>query len=160
MPSVRGCTGRSGVSRRPVRLYRYVRVAQHRASVKGVTMSNDQTRLMQIGEIAERSGLSLRTLRHYDEIGLLTPSARSDGGFRLYTEDDLDRLLVIRRMKPLGYTLDDMQRVMHLLLCEDAVADEEWNDVLAEATARREDLTRKVEMADDFLALLTRHTVR
>ena len=61
-------------------------------------------RPMQIGELAERTGLSVRTLRHYDEIGLLRPSARTDGGFRLYTADDESRLLLIRRMKPLGYS--------------------------------------------------------
>lgn len=127
-------------------------------SVKGVTMASGPERLMQIGEVAERSGLSLRTLRHYDDIGLLTPSERSDGGFRLYTEDDLDRLLVIRRMKPLGYSLDDMQRVMQLLLSEGTVADEQWRAVLSEAATRREELARKVEMADEFLQLLTDHT--
>ena len=40
---------------------------------------------MHIGELADRTGMSLRRLRHYDEIGLLTPSGRSEGGFRLYT---------------------------------------------------------------------------
>ena len=65
-------------------------------------------RPMQIGELAERTGLSVRTLRHYDEIGLLRPSARTDGGFRLYTADDESRLLLIRRMKPLGYSLEQM----------------------------------------------------
>ena len=54
--------------------------------------------VMQIGAIAERTGLSQRTLRHYDDIGLVNPSLRSEGGFRLYTEEDLHRLLLIRRM--------------------------------------------------------------
>src|SRR5690348_10590123 len=44
---------------------------------------------MQIGEVADRIGLSLRTIRYYEEVGLITPSARSPGGFRLYTEDDV-----------------------------------------------------------------------
>ena len=114
-------------------------------------------RLIQIGEIAERTGLSLRTLRHYDEIGLLVPSARSDGGFRLYTEDDFARLMVIRRMKPLGYTLDDMQTVMELLRTGDAVAPEQWCEVLAEAVERRRALAEKVQMADEFLSLLREH---
>ncbi|MFF8847879.1 MerR family transcriptional regulator [Streptomyces sp. NPDC015127] len=63
---------------------------------------------MQIGEVAARTELSLRTIRHYDETGLVRPSARSQGGFRLYTENDVARLMVIRRMKPLGFTLDQM----------------------------------------------------
>ena len=54
---------------------------------------------MHIGEVAERTSLSLRTLRHYDEIGLVIPSGRTEGGFRLYAEDDVARLMLVRRMK-------------------------------------------------------------
>ncbi|WP_199811380.1 MerR family transcriptional regulator [Kitasatospora phosalacinea] len=67
---------------------------------------------MQIGEVAARTELSLRTIRHYEETGLVTPSARSQGGFRLYTENDVARLMVIRRMKPLGFTLDQMRDLL------------------------------------------------
>ncbi|WP_431893187.1 MerR family transcriptional regulator [Micromonospora haikouensis] len=72
-------------------------------------------RLMQIGEAADRVGLSIRTIRHYEEAGLIVPSARSEGGFRLYTEPDLDRLAVVKRMKPLGFTLDEMRDLLHVL---------------------------------------------
>ncbi|WP_295652538.1 MerR family transcriptional regulator, partial [uncultured Dietzia sp.] len=64
---------------------------------------------MKIGEVAERTALSIRSLRHYDELGLVSPSAHSPGGFRLYTEADVERLLLIRRMKPLGFSLDRMK---------------------------------------------------
>ncbi|MFJ3337994.1 MerR family transcriptional regulator [Streptomyces sp. NPDC086766] len=67
---------------------------------------------MQIGEVAARTELSLRTIRHYEETGLVTPSARSQGGFRLYTENDVARLMVVRRMKPLGFTLDQMRDLL------------------------------------------------
>jgi DNA-binding transcriptional MerR regulator len=67
---------------------------------------------MQIGEVAARTELSLRTIRHYEETALVTPSARSQGGFRLYTETDVQRLMVIRRMKPLGFTLDQMRDLL------------------------------------------------
>ncbi|MEU3662500.1 MerR family transcriptional regulator [Streptomyces sp. NPDC032940] len=67
---------------------------------------------MQIGEVAARTELSLRTIRHYEETGLVVPSARSQGGFRLYTESDVQRLMVIRRMKPLGFTLDQMRDLL------------------------------------------------
>ncbi|MFF5809267.1 MerR family transcriptional regulator [Streptomyces sp. NPDC012746] len=69
-------------------------------------------RHMQIGEVATRTELSLRTIRHYEETGLVAPSARSQGGFRLYTETDVQRLMVIRRMKPLGFTLDQMRDLL------------------------------------------------
>ncbi|MYR09050.1 MerR family transcriptional regulator [Streptomyces sp. SID724] len=67
---------------------------------------------MQIGEVAARTELSLRTIRHYEETGLVIPSARSQGGFRLYTETDIARLMVIRRMKPLGFTLEQMRDLL------------------------------------------------
>lgn len=65
-----------------------------------------------IGEVAARTELSLRTIRHYEETGLVVPSARTQGGFRLYTESDITRLMVIRRMKPLGFTLDQMRELL------------------------------------------------
>lgn len=70
---------------------------------------------MQIGEVADRTGLSLRTIRHYEEVGLVPPSARSKGGFRLYTEADVERLLIVRRMKPLDFTLEEMRDLLSLL---------------------------------------------
>ncbi|NGP09470.1 MerR family transcriptional regulator [Rhodococcus sp. 14C212] len=77
--------------------------------------SPEDARRMQIGEVAQRTELSIRTLRHYDEVGLVRPSARSVGGFRLYTENDVRRVLVIRRMKPLGFTLAEMGELLDAL---------------------------------------------
>ncbi|MFW0785185.1 MerR family transcriptional regulator [Gordonia sp. CPCC 206044] len=71
-----------------------------------------ETEHLQIGEVAAATELSIKTIRHYDEVGLVAPSARSAGGFRLYTRTDIDRLLAIRRMKPLGFTLEDMRALL------------------------------------------------
>ncbi len=65
--------------------------------------------LLQIGDVADRTGLSLRTIRHYEEVGLLPEPQRSAGGFRLYTQEAIERLLLIKRMKPLDFTLDEMR---------------------------------------------------
>jgi len=70
---------------------------------------------MQIGEVAEQTGLSLRTIRYYEEVGLVTPSSRTVGGFRLYTETDVARLRLVKRMKPLEFSLDEMKDVLHVL---------------------------------------------
>lgn len=68
----------------------------------------------QIGEAADAVGLSLRTIRHYEEAGLAPPSGRSAGGFRLYTDDDIGRLRLIKQMKPLEFSLEEMREVLEV----------------------------------------------
>lgn len=68
--------------------------------------------LFQIGEVAERVGLSLRTIRYYEEIGLAPPSGRTEGGFRLYTDSDVERLALIKALKPLGMSLESMAELL------------------------------------------------
>lgn len=68
----------------------------------------------QIGEAAGRVGLSLRTVRYYEEVGLVEPSGRTDGGFRLYTEDDIDRLALVKQLKPLEFGLDELRQLLEI----------------------------------------------
>ncbi|MFC7877901.1 MerR family transcriptional regulator [Isoptericola sp. NPDC057391] len=118
---------------------------------------------LHIGAVASRTELSLRTLRHYDEVGLVRPSARSEGGFRLYTEDDVERLLLVRRMKPLGFTLEEMAELLEITdaleagTLDDAGAGDaraRLDGYRAAAEERRAGLARKLAMADEFIALL------
>ena len=117
----------------------------------------------QIGEAAERVGLSLRTVRYYEEVGLIVPSGRTPGGFRLYTDDDVDRLLLIKRMKPLGFTLDQMADLLAVRDCLiDGGLDPEERAALldrlaayaAEAGRRCEALRKQLEYAEDFARTL------
>lgn len=64
--------------------------------------------LLKIGELASRSGLTVRTLHHYDELGLLLPSARSEAGYRLYNRDDVVRLHRILALRQLGLSLAEV----------------------------------------------------
>ena len=61
-----------------------------------------------IGELASRVGLTERTIRYYEELGLLESVKRLDGGVRVYTDDDLRRLRYIRKLKTLGLSLQEM----------------------------------------------------
>lgn len=70
--------------------------------------------LYQIGEVAERLGLSLRTVRYYEEVGLVAPAERSPGGFRLYDDDAVDRLELIKQMKPLEFSLEETRELLEL----------------------------------------------
>jgi DNA-binding transcriptional MerR regulator len=123
-------------------------------------------RALQIGAVAERTELSIRTLRHYDEVGLVTPSARSSGGYRLYTEQDVARLHTIRRMKPLGFTLEEMRQLLDsLAVLADPTAGRENRDAAAafvvECHTRAEESCRALEKqlayAVEFRNLLADH---
>ncbi len=119
---------------------------------------------MQIGEVAARTELSLRTIRHYEETGLVAPSARSQGGFRLYTETDVHRLMVIRRMKPLGFTLDQMRDLLdatdrldadsHLGTGEREALLDRVREYEQAATEQVDKLRVQLARAEDFAATL------
>ncbi|APY91344.1 MerR family DNA-binding transcriptional regulator [Streptomyces alfalfae] len=119
---------------------------------------------MQIGEVAARTELSLRTIRHYEDTGLVIPSARSQGGFRLYTEADVARLMVIRRMKPLGFTLDQMRDLLDAtdrLDADGELTAEEREALLERVRGYEGDALQKIDelrvqlaRAEDFAATL------
>lgn len=68
--------------------------------------------LLKVGELARRTGLTVRTLHHYDEIGLLAPSGRSEAGYRLYSQDDVQRLHGIQTMRQMGLALSDIGELL------------------------------------------------
>jgi DNA-binding transcriptional MerR regulator len=120
---------------------------------------------MRIGEVADRVQLSIVTIRHYEQVGLVVPSARSQGGFRLYTDTDVDRLILIRRMKPLGFSLEQMADLLSIydeLSGRSHTSTAAREDLLVRLAGYREDavarctkLRQQVEYGEDFIAMLT-----
>ena len=92
---------------------------------------------MRIGEVADRVGLSLRTIRHYDEIGLVVPSDRSAGGFRLYTEADVVRLELVRRLRPLDLSLEQIRTLVETMDAAAAADPDERADAADRLTMYR-----------------------
>lgn len=120
----------------------------------------EQSGMMHIGAVAEHTGLSLRTLRHYDDVGLIVPSGRTAGGFRLYSERDVEKILLMRRMKPLDFSLADMKTLLELTEAARAgtISDEqrrELDELAAAARERRAQLEKKLAMANEFVERLT-----
>jgi len=68
--------------------------------------------LLKVGELARRSGLTVRTLHHYDSIGLLQPSARSEAGYRLYDDQDVARLHGIQALRGMGLALGEIASLL------------------------------------------------
>jgi DNA-binding transcriptional MerR regulator len=111
--------------------------------------------LMHIGEVVERTGLSHRTIRYYEEVGLLKPAGRTEGGFRLYDEAGVERLLLIMPMKPLGFSIDEIRE---LLTASDTVADPTSSD--AEHARARTILDAAHAQAETRIAELKAATAR
>ncbi|OAE02794.1 MerR family transcriptional regulator [Arthrobacter sp. OY3WO11] len=117
------------------------------------------TSTMHIGELAERTGLSLRTIRHYDDVGLLPAAARTDGGFRVYSEDDVERLMVIKQMKPLGFSLEEMADILELFSSQEAGPSADAQARLTayqeKAVAERAKMARNLAQADLLIERLS-----
>jgi len=70
-------------------------------------------RLYTIEQVATRTGLTKRTLRYYEEVGLLPPTDRTEGNYRLYSEDDIQRLERIKKLRDLlGFSLADIRKLL------------------------------------------------
>ncbi len=121
----------------------------------------------QIGEVAGRVGLSLRTVRYYEEVELIEPSARTPGGFRLYTQDAIARLELVKQMKPLGFSLDEMRDLLEVrdqLQSGEVTGEERARAVgrlamyAATAAAQSERLREQLEAAEAFVEALRSET--
>jgi MerR family transcriptional regulator, repressor of the yfmOP operon len=114
---------------------------------------------LQIGEVAERTGVTQRTLRFYEEKGLLKPPTRMEGGFRLYSEADVQRVEAIKRLQQhLGFSLAEIKEMVEAeevkmqLRAEyrpEAALSEKKRQVLRaiEVTERQHDLIRAKVLA-------------
>lgn len=101
---------------------------------------------MTVGEVAKKMGITVRTLQYYDKEGLLSPTAESEGGRRLYTDKDLVTLHQIISLKSLGFSLDDIkQRLISL---------ETPADVAKALTEQADDIRKKIEQLKDSLTTI------
>lgn len=98
-----------------------------------------------VGQVAERFGITVRTLHHYDEIGLLTPTRRGASGYRVYTSSDLTRLSQIIVYRRLEFTLDEIA----MLLDE--------GDEVSHLVRQRERVMSRLDETKDLLGPSIRH---
>jgi len=100
---------------------------------------NNDSKAFQIGEIAKAVDMSQRTIRYYEEIGLMNSVRRIEGGKRVYTDDDVRRLKLIKRLKVLGLSLTEMHELESMWTTHRA------NDIV---------LRRLLEILDSHLRLI------
>lgn len=108
---------------------------------------------LQIGEVAERTGVTQRTLRFYEEKGLLKPPSRLEGGFRLYSEDDVRRVEQIKRLQTLlGISLADIKDMVEAQEVKHQIKATYRRD--AEISDRRAKLLKVKEVTEGQVALI------
>ena len=100
-----------------------------------------------VGEVAALAGVTVRTLHHYDRIGLLAPSGRSENGYRLYAYGDLERLRQIRLLRELRFSLDAIGQMLDAPAYGRRNALEAQRDLLRERQERTERIIRGVDRA-------------
>ena len=116
--------------------------------------------LHQIGAVAKAVGLSLRTIRYYEEVEVVPPSGRTSGGFRLYTDEDVERLRLVKQMKPLDFTLEEMRDLLQTLDAarsaevDDGEIDERLTMYALAAEARCEKLRDQLEAGEALAHML------
>lgn len=101
---------------------------------------------MTVGEVAKKMGVTVRTLQYYDKEGLLSPSAESEGGRRLYTDKDLIALHQIISLKSLGFSLEDIK--------ERLISLETPADVANALTEQADDIRKKIEQLEASLSAI------
>jgi DNA-binding transcriptional MerR regulator len=111
-----------------------------------VVSEEEGRRMLKIGEVSKRSGISIEALRFYEKSGLLERPSRTYGGYRVYGEEVLERLAFIKRSQALGFTLDDIKRII-----EDARKGQSPCDEV------REIVRRRMEELDERLRELQRY---
>lgn len=114
---------------------------------------------MTVGEVAKKMGVTVRTLQYYDKEGLFSPSGKSEGGRRLYTDKDLVRLHQILSLKSLGFSLEDIRKRLISLDTPEAVAkvlEEQAEDIRHQIEKLSESLGEIEKLREEVLKM---HTV-
>jgi DNA-binding transcriptional MerR regulator len=106
---------------------------------------------MTVGDVAKLAKVSVRTLHHYDSIGLVGPSGRSGSGYRLYDQPDLERLQQVLFFKELGFPLDDIRRIMLDPAFDRGEALLAQRRMLAEKARRTESMLTAIDLALDAM---------
>jgi DNA-binding transcriptional MerR regulator len=105
--------------------------------------------LLKVGELAKHTGLTVRTLHHYDEIGLLKPSGRSESGYRLYSQEDVARLHGIQALRHLGLPLGDIAALLDGAQAAPAMILEQQVNALDQQIAQATELRGRLALIRD-----------
>ncbi|WP_229399586.1 MerR family transcriptional regulator [Micromonospora okii] len=100
-----------------------------------------------VGEVARAAGVTVRTLHHYDEIGLLSPSGRTPAGYRRYDDADLERLQLVRHYRELGFPLDEITAILDDPDADPAAHLRRQHELLTGRIGKLQEMVAAIELA-------------
>ena len=107
--------------------------------------------MMTIGQVSEQTGLSIHTLRYYEQIGLVTPVARLENGHRAYSEEDIDRIGFVLCLKAAGMPIIGIKRYLELI----QQGDETVVERLTLLEAHKAEVEQKIEALNQHLTFIS-----
>lgn len=123
------------------------------------SLSADPAPSLRIGEVARRTGLPVKTIRYYCDEGLLQPRARSKGGYRLFDEENLAELVIIRALRAMDVSIPELARILEVRrsgvcncsLLKGSIADKmaSIDERIAELAAMKDELARLLDSWQD-----------
>lgn len=105
------------------------------------TMYEVKQMVFHIGELAEKCNVNKETIRYYERLGLIPKPSRTESGYRIYTEQTVDRLNFIKRMKELGFTLNEIDKLLGVVDRDEA----KCRDMYDFTVYKIEDIQRKIQ---------------
>jgi Cu(I)-responsive transcriptional regulator len=118
-------------------------------------MEIDRGEIMNIGALAESSGVNAKMIRHYESIGLIPKASRSEGGYRQYSENDVHILRFVKRARNLGFAMKEIKKLIGLWRNRSRASSE----VKALALSHLEELELKIQELQDMASTL-RHLAK
>ncbi|MGC4805104.1 MerR family transcriptional regulator [Micromonospora sp. DT233] len=100
-----------------------------------------------VGQVAKAAGVTVRTLHHYDEIGLLSPSGRTSAGYRRYDDADLDRLQLVRYYRELDFPLEEITAILDDPAADPAAHLRRQHELLNGRIGRLQEMVAAIELA-------------
>jgi DNA-binding transcriptional MerR regulator len=100
-----------------------------------------------VGQVAKLAGVTVRTLHHYDEVGLLSPSGRTSAGYRRYDDADLERLQLVRYYRELGFPLDEIAAILDDPDADPAAHLRRQHELLTGQIGKLQDMVAAIELA-------------
>ena len=114
-------------------------------------MVTEKTKKMTIGQLAKKAGINLQTVRYYESLGILPEPERTESGYRQYTENYIEHILFIKNAQELGFSLEEIQKLVNLKNSKEAMGE----DVKAIVKVKIKEINEKIQSMEELKGYLS-----